>query len=63
MLKSFILVRGAYGGDSKRTWWKFSGNNFDLYILLIEYVYVCIKSIDIEYIRNNPKPWAVGNIN
>ena len=46
--------------NSKRTWLKFSGSDFGLYILIIEYVHVYIESTDTICIRNNPEPWGVG---
>ena len=42
--------------NSKRTWLKFSGSNFGLYILLIMFVHDCIGSTDTVCIRKTLSP-------
>ena len=50
------LMWGDLWGNSKRTWLKFSGGDFGLYILLILFVHDCIKSIDTVCIRKTLSP-------
>ena len=45
------LIQRSYWGNSKRTWLKFSGSDFGLYILLILFVHDCIGSTDTVCIR------------
>ena len=45
------LIQRSYWGNSKRTWLKFSGGNFGLYILLIIFVHDCMGSTDTVCIR------------
>ena len=53
-LKSFI--QRSYWGNSKRTWLKFSGSDFGLYILLIMFVHDCMGSTNTVCIRKTLSP-------
>ena len=46
----------SYWGNSKRTWLKFSGGDFGLYILLIMFVHDCMGSTDTVCIRQTLSP-------
>ena len=50
------LIQRSYWGNSKRTWLKFSGSNFGLYILLILFVHDCMGSTDTVCIRKTLSP-------
>ena len=55
-----LFKRWSFWGNSKRTWLKFSGGDFGLYILLILFVHDCIGSTDTVCIRWTLNP-GCGN--
>ena len=50
------LIQRSYWGNSKRTWLKFSGSDFGLYILLIMFVHDYMGSTNTVYIRQTLSP-------